>query len=60
MGEQLFGHALAGLRFGASRGELEEAIRLAFAIAPVKGPAMDAVQAEAGKILGMVRRGNMK
>jgi alkylhydroperoxidase/carboxymuconolactone decarboxylase family protein YurZ len=36
MQEQLFGHALAALRFGASRAALEEALRLAFALSPVR------------------------
>jgi alkylhydroperoxidase/carboxymuconolactone decarboxylase family protein YurZ len=53
MGEQLFGHAFAGLRFGATLGELEDAVNIAFEISPVKGPAADAAHAEAIKILGL-------
>ena len=54
MGEQLFGHALAALRFGATREELEEAIALAFEIAPVKGIVAERIHADALKMLGMV------
>jgi alkylhydroperoxidase/carboxymuconolactone decarboxylase family protein YurZ len=54
MGEQLFGHAFAGLRFGATLGELEEAVEIAFKISPVKGASAEAAHAEAVKILGMV------
>jgi len=55
MGEQLFGHAFAGLRFGATLGELEEAVEIAFQISPVKGAVAEKAHAEAVKILGMVR-----
>jgi len=55
MGEQLFGHALAGLRFGATLVELEEAVEIAFSISPVKGAVAEKAHAEAVKILGMVR-----
>lgn len=55
MAEQLFGHALAGLRFGASRGELEEAVGIGMAAAPGQGtPALEAVRREALKTLDMV------
>jgi alkylhydroperoxidase/carboxymuconolactone decarboxylase family protein YurZ len=53
MGEQLFGHAFAGLRFGATLGELEDAVEIAFRISPVKGPVAEAAHAEAVKILAM-------
>lgn len=55
MGEQLFGHAFAGLRFGVTLGELEEAVEIAFKISPVKGAVLEKAHAEAVKILGMVR-----
>ncbi|KAH7619545.1 hypothetical protein Ndes2526B_g06524 [Nannochloris sp. 'desiccata'] len=53
MGEQLFGHAFAGLRFGVTLGELEEAVEIAFKISPVKGAVLEKAHAEAVKILGM-------
>lgn len=54
MGEQLFGHAFAAMRFGATREELEEAVALAFDISPVKGRGTEAAHVEALKILSMV------
>jgi hypothetical protein len=32
MGEQLFGHALAGLRFGNSKSQLQEALDIGFQV----------------------------
>lgn len=55
MGEQLFGHALAALRFGATKDELIEAVGLAFSLSPSKGsPADAAAHKEALKILDLV------
>jgi alkylhydroperoxidase/carboxymuconolactone decarboxylase family protein YurZ len=56
MPDQLFGHALAGLRFGNSLGELEEAARLACTLGRRAPMDRDAVLRTALKTLGMVGR----
>ncbi|KDD75383.1 hypothetical protein H632_c710p1 [Helicosporidium sp. ATCC 50920] len=53
MPDQLFGHALAAFRFGATREQVEEAVDLAYE--SMKSEAKTAAHKEAFKIIDMVR-----